>query len=116
MESPTGTSDLVLLEQAELAARERRLAASSEAERIVATAREQASDTARQAGQRASEALAELRRQVEADAARAIASLERDATARLDARAPTAHIEAAMAEAVDLIVKTVLGESRGGGR
>jgi len=107
---PDEPSILLELERAELAARERRLAAEAEAERLRGEARERAAAIEKAAAQRAADAVAARRRALRRgaltevrDIEREIAELEeRDADARGTAPVPRA--------AVDFVVSAVLGE------
>lgn len=111
MGSSNEASVLAALEQAELAARERRLAASNEAEGIVAAARQRASAISARADQRVDEALDRLRRATEAEADRAIMSLEQAAAARSRAGASPSRDGGDIEEAVAIVVARVLGEA-----
>lgn len=114
MEASTHASDLALLEQAELAAREQRLSASAEAEAIVLSGRERAAAISADNGPRVADALERLRERLTAEADEAIAVLERDAEARVRTRAGSPERDLAVARAVDLVVSAVLGESSTG--
>ena len=105
-------SVLAALEQAEMAARERRLAASDKAEDIVAAARLRAQGITDGVGQRVESALDDLRRSTEAAADAAIAELEAG-TAR-SARTGRAAGEQSTEQAVALVVAHVLGEATPG--
>lgn len=111
-----GSSDersvLAALEQAEMAARERRLAASSEAERIISAARERASAISAGADQRVEAALDELRRTTEAAADAAIEDLEASASREASMGHRTA--DPSVEQAVSVVVAHVLGEARAG--
>ncbi|MGD8485860.1 MAG: hypothetical protein PVG27_07895 [Chloroflexota bacterium] len=111
MGSSTEASVLDALEQAEMAARERRLAVSSQAEGILATARERATAISAGAGQRVDEALDQLRRTAEAEADAAIADLERGLASRTGASPNRAGTDARVEPAVAMIVAHVLGEA-----
>jgi len=101
-------SALVLLERAERAARERRLAAGLEAERLVADARRDAHRVESDAEAGAATAAASARRAVEAAAEQEIAALE---TGTGDPFRPG---EQALTAARALIVAALLGEAREG--
>ena len=107
MGSSTEATVLAALEQAEMAARERRLAASTQAESILAAARERAAAISEQAGRRVDQALDELRRATEVRASATIADLERLA-APASAPGPT---QADVEQAVAMVVGRVLGET-----
>ena len=109
MEPSDEGSVLAALEQAEMAARERRLAASSEAERIISTARERADSISAGAGQRVEAALDELRRTTEAAADAAIEDLEAGASREVASSHGTSDPNAA--QAVSVVVAHVLGEA-----
>jgi len=111
MGSSTEASVLEALEQAEMAARERRLAVSSEAEGIVAAARRRASAISAQAGRRVDDALDELRRTAEAEADAAIADLERVAANRTNASTNPGQTDPRVERAVAMAVAHVLGEA-----
>lgn len=111
MASSTQSSDLVLLEQAELAAREQRLSASAEADAIVASGRERAAAILAAADTRVADALQGLRERLTAEADEVIATLERDAQARARTQQGSPLADPAVAQAVDLVVAAVLGES-----
>jgi len=115
VESSSHTSDLELLEQAELAARERRLAASAEADRIVAAGRERAAEIIAGADDRVATALEQLRERTTAEADRAVAELEQEADARARSRTEPSERDAAVGDAVEQVVAAVLGESMSGG-
>ena len=97
-------SALVLLERAERAARERRLAAGLEAERLVADARRDAQRLESDAEAGAATAAASARRAVEAAAEQEITALE---TGRGDTFRPG---ERALDAARALVVAALLGE------
>lgn len=101
---------LEALEQAEMAARERRLAVSSEAEALVAAAQQRAAAISAQAGRRVDEALDGLRRAAEAEADAAIADLERAEEQRAEADANAAATDPRVEQAVATVVAYVLGE------
>lgn len=111
MQSSTGASDLALLERAELAARERRLTASAEAERIVAFGRERAAEIAAHTDVRVAEALDQLRASTTAEADEAIAALRRAAGAGAPADTGTPDRDAAVGRAIDLVLAAVLAEA-----
>jgi len=110
MGSSSEASVLDALEQAEMAARERRLAASSEAEDILSAAQQRASAISARAGQRVDDALAELRLEAEAEADTAIDDLERAVAKRADASAGSEQADAGVEKAVAFVVAQVLGE------
>jgi hypothetical protein len=99
------------LEQAEMAARERRLDASNEAEEIVAAAKKRAAEISAAAGRRVGETLDELRRTAEADADAAIANLEREAAERAPPGTSQGPAEPRVEQAVATVVASVLGET-----
>ena len=105
-------SVLAALEQAEMAARERRLAASNEAEDILSTARRRAQGISDEAGQRVDAALDELRRNAEAAADAAIEELEASASTGSSTR-PAAEARG-VEQAVAVVVARVLGEATAG--
>lgn len=98
------TSALIVLERAERAARERRLAAGLEAERRIAAARAEAARIERDAEVEAAEAADRARREVSAAADREIAALEAGAT---EAFRPA---EDALTGARAFVVAALLGE------
>jgi hypothetical protein len=98
------TSALVVLERAERAARERRLAAGLEAERRIAAARAEAARIEREAEVEAAAAADRARGEVSAAADSEIAALEARAT---EAFRPA---EDALARARALVVAALLGE------
>jgi hypothetical protein len=103
------TAPLATLERAELAAREKRLAASAEADRIMADATERATAIATGVPDRIMAALAELRHAHDERAAREIAGIERELAALETASGSDG--DGAFATAVDLVVAAVLGET-----
>jgi vacuolar-type H+-ATPase subunit H len=111
MESSTEASVLAALEKAEMAARERRLAVSSEAEGIVSAARQRAATISSQAGRRIADALDELRGAAEAEADAATEEIERLAAGRSAAGTAPADADAAFEHAVAIVVAHVLGEA-----
>jgi len=111
VESSTHASDLALLEQAELAAREQRLSASADAEAIILSGQERAAAISAGSDARIADALERLRERLTAEADSAIAALERDAQARARTRAEPPERDPAATRAVDLVVAAVLGES-----
>ncbi|MEA2025237.1 MAG: hypothetical protein U9O18_00960 [Chloroflexota bacterium] len=110
MESSSEATVLAALERAELAARERRLAASTEAERIATAGREDASVISSHAEIRIAAALDALRKEAESAADRAIETLERAAAGQARARVRPAGDDPVFDEAVELVVASVLGE------
>jgi hypothetical protein len=114
VESSTHASDLALLEQAELAAREQRLSASADAEAIILSGQERAAAISAGSDARIADALERLRERLTAEADSAIAALERDAQARARTRAEPPERDPAATRAVDLVVAAVLGESSTG--
>jgi hypothetical protein len=113
-------SSLIVLEGAELAARERRLAAVAEAERIVAAATERAAAIEAAIPGQVEAALADRRREHEVRAASAVAAIEAEladlerAVARPDlerAGPRGAATDPAFEAAVALVVAAVLGET-----
>ena len=105
-------SALLTLECAELEAREARLAAADQAERIQADARERAGAIEAQVPGRIAAAIEEVRRREEARAAAEIHDLELELAA-LEASAAVPVSGRAFDEAVALIVAAVLGETDG---
>ena len=97
------------LERVELAARERRLSAETEAERIRASATATVAEIESAVPARMTAALAELRAGYLARAAAEVASVERELALRDDADTPEAP-PAGLAAAVDLLVAAVLAE------
>ena len=110
MESSTEESVLDALEQAEMAARERRLDASSEADQVAAVAQQRAAEISAAAGRRVEQSLDALRRTAETDADEAIAQLEREAARRTPASTKPQAAESHIEEAVAIVVARVLGE------
>ncbi len=110
MGSSTEASMLAALEQAEMAARERRLAASSEAEAVLSAAQARASEIGASAGRRVDDALADLRHSAEAAADAAIVDLERVAAKRAGASTSRARDDRVVGSAVAMVVARVLGE------
>lgn len=106
----TEVSALAELERAEVAARGRRLAASTEADRIVTSGRERTSAITSSAETRVAEALQVLRDQAESDADQAIETLEGEAADRARVRALSPHDDPAYEQAVELVVALILGE------
>ena len=102
---------LAALEQAEMAARERRLAAATQAESILAAAHERAATIAEQAVRRVEEAEDELRRVTEAQADATIADLERSAAPRSDADTGPGSTDFGVEQAVATVAAHVLGEA-----
>ena len=104
---------LAVLERAELAARERRLAAVSEAERIRAAADEVAARIAADVPGRIASAVEALRLRHDMRATMEIAQIERELAA-LDGDEPGAHgddDDDGLTAAADLIVAGVLAET-----
>lgn len=110
MSSSTEASVLDALEQAELAARERRLSASSEAEDIVSAAQGRAQAISGQTGRHVDDALDKLRHTAEAEADAAIVGLERVAASRAASSARPSGADARVERAVAVVVAHVLGE------
>jgi hypothetical protein len=104
-------SPLVILERAELAARERRLAAATEAESILAAAAERVAAIEAETPDRIASALGDLRSHHEKHASAEVVAIQRDLAA-LEARPTRRSTEAEVAAAVDLVVAAVLGEER----
>lgn len=100
---------LLELERAELAARERRLRAEAEAERLLSDARAQAEALEAGGDEAIREALASRRRELEAEADRAIAAIEAELAA-LTAAPTTGGSDPAFSRAVDLVIGAVLAE------
>jgi hypothetical protein len=111
MGSSPEASVLAALEQAELAARERRLTASSEAESILSVARDRAERITAGADRRVDETIARLRRGAEADADAAIEELERVAAQQVPSSANAGPDDRLDEEAVAVVVARVLGEA-----
>ena len=111
MGSSTEASVLAALEQAEMAARERRLVASSEAERITTAARAEVSEILAGAGPRIDEAIEQLRRTAEAEADAAIEELEREAVGRNRDQPRSSDDDPVFERAVAMVVAHVLGEA-----
>jgi hypothetical protein len=110
MEAPDGPRLLVLLERAEIAARERRLTAMADADRLVAEAEVRSAAVTGSAAERATAAVGAFRARSEAEAARAIAELERERaalSATIDAEGPA---DPRFELAVACVVAAVLGE------
>jgi hypothetical protein len=101
-------SPLAILERAELAARERRLAATAEAEHILAAAAERAAAIEAAVPDRIAAALADLRRTHAERAAAEVQAIERE-LASLGAT-PLPGRDDAFSAAVELVVAAVLGE------
>jgi len=110
--SSTEATVLATLERAEMAARERRLAASTEAERIATVGRERASAITSRAERRVADALEALRKEAASGADRAIEALQREAAKRAGASAGPTDADPAFDGAVDLVVASILGEGR----
>lgn len=100
---------LLELERAELAARERRLAAEAEAERLVSAARQSATALRADAPAAIAEATTARRRELAEAADREIVELEREMAA-LGTAADAAPDEEARRRAVELVVAMVLAE------
>lgn len=111
METSTEASVLAALERAEMAARERRLAASHKAEGIVAAARERATTISARADQRVDQVLGELRRVTEVQADAAIEDLERRATTPSGQGSSPRRADPNVEQAVATVVAHVLGEA-----
>lgn len=107
------TAILLELEQAELAARDRRLAAELEAGRIVAEARADAAATAAGVALRIERTLVLRRRRHQAQARREIAAIQAEIAAldHVDTEAPGAG-ESVLDQAVALVIAAVLDEER----
>jgi hypothetical protein len=99
---------LATLERAELAAREQRLGAAAEADRIIAAATDRAAAIAAGVPDRIAAAVAELRRAYDERARHEIEQIERE-LAMLEAT-PQTTADPAFAAAVELVVRAVLGE------
>lgn len=110
MGSSNDASVLDALERAEMAARERRLAASSEAEDIVSAAQQRASVITAGVGRCVDETLDELRHATEVEADAVIADLERVAAGRGGVGPGATHVDPAFEHAVAVVVAHVLGE------
>ncbi len=105
-------SGLAALERAELAARERRLAAMAEAERIVAVATERARAIEAELSERIAVAVATRRREHRERTETAIAVVDEE-LAEFERRAVLpGPADPAFERAVDLVVAAVLGEDR----
>jgi hypothetical protein len=111
-EDPMDGSGLAALERAELAARERRLAAMAEAERIVAVATERARAIEAELPERVAAAVAARRREHRERTAAAIAAVDGE-LATFERRAiQPGPSDPAFERAVELVVVAVLGEDR----
>jgi len=110
MGSTTEATVLAALERAEMAARERRLAASTEAERIAFSGRERTSAISAHAEARVADALETLRKQAESEADSAIEALELEAASWTRARARSSDDDPVFEQATELVVALVLGE------
>jgi hypothetical protein len=105
-------SGLAALERAELVARERRLTAMAEAERIVGAATERASAIEAALPERIAAALAARRDEHRERTAAAIAAIDEE-LAEFERRAvPPGPSDPAFERAVELVVAAVLGEDR----
>lgn len=114
---------LARLEAAEMRARERRLEATSEAERRIKTARALAADIEADGDRAIAEAVGALRERYRREAEREVAAIEAE-LAQLEHGAPSAGARAAgpdarfedgagVAAAVELVVSAVLAEGGG---
>lgn len=104
-------SPLAVLERAELAARERRLAAGAEAERMLADAAARVASIESETPDRVASALGNLRSTHESRASAEVVAIERE-LASLDARPRRPGTDAAFTAAVELVVAAVLGEAQ----
>ena len=102
---------LAILEDAELRARERRLAAASEAERRLAAGAARAASIEAGAAERAERALAEARAASDARLRAALEAIEAE-TEALTALVPADSGDPAVVAAAELVVAAVLGELR----
>lgn len=102
---------LLELERAELAARERRLAAEAEAERLVLAARAAADEIEAGTEAEIERAIEERRRALDESAAREIAETERATAALAEGRA--GEVGEHDRRAVELVVACVLAEPDG---
>jgi hypothetical protein len=110
MGSTTEASVLAALERAEMAARERRLAASTEAERIASLGRDRTSAISAQAVDRVADALEALQKQAESEADAAIEALELEAARWSREQATSSDGDPIFEQATELVVALVLGE------
>lgn len=110
----TEASVLAALEQAEMAARERRLTASNKADAVMSDAEQSASAVRARAGRRVDEALEALRGAAEADAEVAIEELERAAARQTRVSPGSPRADPAIDDAVAMVVARVLGEAPAG--
>jgi hypothetical protein len=96
-----------------MAARERRLVASSEAERITTAARAEVSQIHGGAGPRVDDAIEQLRRAAGAEADAAIEELEREAIERNRDQRRSSEDDPTYERAVAMVVAHVLGDADG---
>jgi vacuolar-type H+-ATPase subunit H len=107
----TEAAEVSRLEQAELAARARRLAAEAEADRLIETAREEARRIEAESDAQVANALAELRRRYLEQAESEVAAIEAELAGRAGQREAAAATGPAFEAAVELVVAAVLGET-----
>lgn len=107
------SSPLAILERAELAARERRLAANAEAEEILAAAGLRVAAIEAETPDRVAAALADLRLRHDERADAEVRAIEQE-LAELTASPARVEQETATATAVELVVAAVLGEPASG--
>lgn len=105
-------SGLAALERAELAARERRLAAMAEAERIVGAATERARAIEAEVPERTEAAVAARRDEHLERTAAAIAAIDEELVAFERGAVLPGPADPAFERAVELVVAAVLGEDR----
>ena len=101
------------LERAEMAARERRLVASSEAERITTAARAEVAQILAGADPRIDDAIERLRHTAEAEADAAIEELQREAFDRIGDQHRSSDDDPVFERAVAMVVAHVLGDADG---
>jgi hypothetical protein len=106
-------SPLAILERAELAARERRLAAGAEADDILAAAEERVAAIEAETPDRVAAAIVDVRRRHEERAEAEVQAIGRE-LADLPASPARVDGETAFAAAVELVVAAVLGEPASG--
>jgi Skp family chaperone for outer membrane proteins len=112
---PDEPSILLELERAELAARERRLAAEAEAQRLLSDARERAARIERESARRSTDAVAARRRALRRGALAEVRDIEQEIAAIDEQRAAESGCSAPR-PAVELVVRAVLGEPLTGER
>lgn len=104
-------AEISRLEQAELAARERRLAAEAEADRLLEAARQRVREIEAGLEARIAAALADLRRAHLERAEAEVAAIEAELAGRARRLPADAATSPAFDEAVELVVGAVLGET-----